>query len=87
MVQLDPVIGGPANELQVVVRGTITMNPGVEPYCQAFGGPRPMNFGSDAYLTILCRGGLCQARVPALVMAGRGGRQLGSAWVQLVELR
>ena len=26
------VIGGPANELQVVVRGTINMNPGVEPY-------------------------------------------------------
>jgi hypothetical protein len=69
MVQPDPVIGGPANELQVV-RGTINMNPGVDPYCRAFGGPRPMNFGGAAYLTILCCGGLCQVRAPALAMAG-----------------
>ena len=69
MVQPDPVNGGPANELQVV-RGTINMNPGVDPYCRAFGGPLPMNFGGAAYLTILCCGELCQVRTPALAMAG-----------------
>ena len=44
------------------------MVPKSDTYCRAFGGPRPIVWG-DAYLTILCCGGLSQARTPALAMA------------------
>jgi hypothetical protein len=47
------------------VVGRVTMNPGIDPYCRAFGGPRPMNFMRGRPASCFCpRGGKYRLQGP-----------------------